>query len=106
MTELHDFARNELFLASVVPGSKTRITQRQHLEQIDKSEGTVSPELERSGRRPAVLGYIWDWFVRDLIWSSPLTWQELEAWGRLTLKNATAFEFEQLFALDKINRTL
>lgn len=106
MTELLDYAKNELFLKSTVKGSKNGTSQRKHLEQLAKSTRVEPPELQRSTRVPLALHYLWKWYENELHWNSPVTFQELESWSRLTYRNLSSIEVEIIFTLDKLNRNV
>lgn len=105
MSDLVSYAKNEFFLNSIVPGSKTGTLQRHHLEQISKATGKRLPELARSGEPPAALAYLWTIYSNDLQWSSPLTYTELDAWCRLAGFQLLNSEVEVLMLLDKTLRT-
>jgi hypothetical protein len=105
VSELSIYAKNEFFLNSVVPGSKAKTSQRKHLEQIAKTLGKKPKELELSGSVPKGLGYLWRWYSEHLQWSTPLSFQELESWCRLTHTELSNFETEVLMLLDKFRRT-
>jgi hypothetical protein len=104
VTELLDYAKNEFFLNSIVKGSKNGTSQRKHLEQIAKVTRVEPPELQRSARVPEALHYLWKWYENELIWNSPVTFQEIDAWSRLMLRPVTSIEVEILLTLDKLHR--
>lgn len=104
MTELTEYAENEFFLRSTVNGSKTGLTQRKHLEQLQKARRVLVPELERSTCPPLALIHLWKWYENELAWNSPISFQEIQAWSKLTKREITAHETEVLFTLDKLYR--
>ena len=82
-----------------IKGSKGGLTQRKNLEQVAKATKKRPSQLDQ--RVPEPLKHLWKWYDKELKWSSPLSYLELEAWSRLTRREVTAVEVDVLMNLDK-----
>jgi len=73
-----------------------------HYKQIEKTTGKTHEKLQISDNPPRLL-YLWQAYL-EVMGRHPLTWQELEAWQRMTAKRVTPFEAKIIFQLDRLNK--
>lgn len=89
------------------PG-KDGCTARQHLERIWEQTGRKPALLEDEPPLHPAVEHIWSWFNRlsgtrgGGFGPAPITFQEIDAWARLTDSRPTPWEIEQLLRLDQI----
>lgn len=79
---------------------KSKITERQHYQQIEKSTGKPHPKL-KPVPLPDTLAYVWTWY-NDVKTQEPLTCAEILAWNTLTGNELTRFEFDLIRMLDVV----
>lgn len=85
---------------------KPKTSRRKALEQVAKSTGIKPPELEGiQDGPPETLQHLYDYYEKELSWSTPLSYQELHAWMRVTNRRLSPAEAEVLMTLDRIFRS-
>ena len=80
-------------------GGLTKQTKMEHLTIVWKQSGKKPQELADIPEPPRELMYLWKW-LGDL--SYPMSFAELEAWGRLTGHELRRWEVEALVKLDRV----
>lgn len=60
---------------------------------------------------PYAIEYLWDWFNElergrgiDMNGPSPITYESIDSWARLTDRNPKPYEVNALFILDAVSR--
>lgn len=83
------------------------ISQREHLEQVEKQTGRKPKDLENPNEFPTVLSHVWSFFIqlhnsRTSGFSGPnlITYQEIESWKNLTGNSVTPYEIDCIKRLD------
>ena len=81
------------------PG-KDGVSRRQHLEQVFESTGKIPKDLEEP-EIPERFDRVWDlfWEMRN---GESITYQELDAYQRLTGESVSPWEVEQIRFMDGI----
>lgn len=69
---------------------------------MERVAGKTPDQLRRSRESRPVLGYLWAAYM-ELLVSSPLTYQEILAWGQLTGRQLTPMEVKLLMRIDQLN---
>jgi len=85
------------------------ITQREHLEQVEKQIGHPPKELVNPYDPPSLLMHVWSAFCNlslartaGLNGPNPITYQEIESWMRLTGTPLEPYEIEMVKRLDGV----
>ena len=86
-------------LSKPVEGGMTKQTKMEHLNIVWKQSGNKPQELADVPEPPPELLYLWDW-LGELTY--PMSFAELEAWGRLTGHTLCRWEVEALVKLDRV----
>lgn len=80
---------------------------RAHLEQLAKSTGEAPAELVGEHELPEALAHVWEWFCElsnarapGAFSLAPISYQDMEAWARLTGAQPTSAEVGLLRQLD------
>ncbi|MCP3065845.1 hypothetical protein LXT21_44465 [Myxococcus sp. K38C18041901] len=84
---------------------------RAHLEQVAKATGKAPPALVGEYALPEALAHVWGWFC-ELSGArgaggfsiAPISFQDIEAWARLTGHQPTPAEVVLLRQLDDVFR--
>lgn len=86
-------------LEKIPEGSK--VTLRDHLEQVYKQTGRKPKQLQEIPEFPNEVAYIFNWYmeVRGL---ERLTYNELKCWTDLTNTRLLPYEVEVIIKLDRI----
>jgi hypothetical protein len=102
--QLVAYAKHFFGLAKREPDGSTL---RAHYAKAAKKGIAPAIEALREPRYPAALRYLWDWFMelhqhRGIGMNGPaaLSWQDFDAWARLTGRKPTAWELGELSRLD------
>lgn len=84
------------------------MTLRDHLEAVERVTGERPPELD-GPECPAGGEYLWSWFTQlrnrqngGLVGPQRVTWQEADAWSRMTRTDVAPWEIEIIFAVDDL----
>lgn len=99
--ELLLFAENELALQEKQGDG---LSLRDHLESVERQTG-ITPDQLKPLPFPGALEYIWRDFVElsdERTTLNPISYTELEAWNRLTNKQATTQEIGVIKMLDTV----
>jgi hypothetical protein len=86
-------------LSLPVEGSKT--SKKTHLVKVWKQTGKKPKELEEQPECPQELFHVWEWFL-ELMPGGGFSWANLDAWGRLSGVNPTAYETRLLSRLQTV----
>lgn len=78
----------------------SRQSLRASLTQVWKTTGRKPAQLADAPECPEELEYLWD-FYREVFTGEPLTFQEMEAWSRMTGKPVTGWEADALKSIDR-----
>jgi hypothetical protein len=78
------------------------LTRLDHLKAVERSTGKKPKELVS---KPLDVGrHIWKWWLELNIARQsgiPISYQEIEAWARLTNREPTAFEVKAIYAIEQ-----
>lgn len=106
MSDLLSWAEHEFELNQT---DDNGITEREHLEQVEKQIGYTPEALENPTIFPRLLSYIWSAFVdlnsaRTAGFSgpNPITYTEIKAWKELTETPLSAWDIQALKRLDQV----
>jgi hypothetical protein len=93
---------------SLSKSGKDGISEREHLEQVEKQTG-IRPEGLESPDFPMVISHVWSAFIalsktRSMGFSgpNPITYEQILAWKKLTSTPLDAREVETVMSLDTI----
>jgi hypothetical protein len=85
------------------------ITQREHLQQVERQTGYTPKALENPTPFPKLMMYIWSVFIdlnsaRTAGFSgpNPITYTEIKAWKELTETPLSAWDTQALKRLDQV----
>ena len=88
---------------------KDGISQREHLEQVQKQTGRSIEELESPTQFPSLLSHVWSAFcalsnTRTVGFSGPnaISYYEIKAWIDLTETPIKSWEVEAIKRLDSV----
>jgi len=88
---------------------KDGITEREHLEQVERQIGRRLEALEPPTDFPMVLSHVWSAFLtlsnrRSAGFSgpNPITFEQIKAWKELTETLIDAWEIEAIIRLDGV----
>lgn len=81
----------------------SKVTLRASLAQVEKQLGRKPLQLQQLSEveRPEEAEYLWGWYL-ELFNGGKLTYQELDAWSRLTRRVLLPWEVRVLKTLDLI----
>ena len=87
------------------------VTRRDELKQVEKQTRKSQPELDKCQEIPDCVQYLWRWFweINDSRTSNgfgfnPISYLEIEAWDRLTMKWVSPWETETIKKMDTVFR--
>lgn len=88
---------------------KDGISEREHLEQVERQTGRRLEALESPTPFPVALSHIWSAFIslsnsRSAGFSgpNPITYEQIKAWKELTETPLDAWEVEAVVGLDRV----
>lgn len=87
---------------------KDGLTEGHHLQLLADKGHKVAIEALEGPEFPDALGYLWDWFLEldyarsttAMEGAGPVTYEQVDAWCRLTDRHPEPFEVRALFVLD------
>jgi hypothetical protein len=97
----HRFKLNKL--------DKDGISEREHLEQVERQTGRRPEALEPPTDFPMLLGHVWSAFLtlsnrRTMGFSgpNPVTFEQIKAWKELTETPIDTWEIQAIIRLDQV----
>jgi hypothetical protein len=91
---------------------KDGLSEAHHLQALADRGVKAAQEMLEGPDYPDVLDYLWNWFreldlhrsTSAMEGSGPITFEQLDAWTRLTRRTPQAHEVEALMRLDEAIR--
>ncbi len=106
MSDLLSWAEHEFKLNKT---DNNGITEREHLEQVERQTGHTPKALDNPTEFPKLLLYVWSAFcslnsARTAGFSgpNPITYSELNAWKELTETPLKAWDIQAIKRLDQV----
>lgn len=88
---------------------KDGITEREHLEQVERQIGRRLEALEPPTQFPLLLRHVWSAFcclsakrTAGFSGPNPITYEQIKAWKELTETPIEAWEVEAIMQLDQV----